>query len=163
MENGYLFEELFFSNNKQKKINEMIGNNKLALDYNSDDKNLNLLIPIPFFYDDIGIPLVNLENTNIYLIFDINDKNTLINKQEFFFNENNNINNNPNINNNKYSVDLKLSNCCLLADHFIDHNEKIKIFNNFNYDLLINNHRFEEKYIDFNSKYIKKNFFKTSY
>lgn len=155
----HIWKELFNSSEKNLLLDKLIGNTKEALEFNSNEKILDLYIPLPFFTDNIALPLINLIHSEIFLIIDFNNSDKLINKQAFYFNENAPVNVNPDISNQTYNISLEMKNTCILADYFLIDSKEKAYFLNQNYKLLIENHEYQENFINSNDISIQKEIF----
>ena len=114
---------------------------------------------MPFFTDNIALPLINLVHSDIFLIIDFNNSDKLFNKQAFYFDENASVDINPDISNQTYNISLEMKNTYILADYFlIDYKEKAYFLNQ-DYKILIENHEFQENYINSNEVSIQKEIF----
>ena len=116
------------------------------MSFDPKNKNLDLNIPIPFFYENNILSIHNLLHNEITLLFEFEDMNKLINKQDFYFDLSNSINSNPDISNQTYDIDLIISDCELITDNIlIDSDEFDKFDEN---ELLIETNFFQEDLID---------------
>lgn len=154
-----VWKELFNTKEKQLLLDKMIGNNEKALTFDSNNKNLDLYIPIPFFFtNNLALPIVNLIH-DVSLIFEFRDADTLINKQPFYFDIDNSISSNPDISDQTYNVSLTMSKSYILIDNILlDTNEKYKLIQS-DSDNLIEIHHFQENIIDFHDSTPKKEVF----
>ena len=134
----------------------MIGNTEKGLLFDSNNKNLDLYIPIPFFFSNkLALPIANLIH-DVSLIFEFRAANTLINKQPFYFDIDNLISSNPDISNQTYNIKLAMSNSYLLVNNILlDTNEKYNLTQS-DSENLIEIHNFQENLIDDNDSTPKK-------
>ena len=135
-----------FQNKQNKKLIDKLINNEVANEYNCEEKPLSLNIPLPFFYNTNFLPLHNLDNSDISLIFEFNDINKLINKQDKYFNYSNNVNSNPDITNNTYDITLNITESFVITDNiYIDCEHFNLISDN---ELLYENYFYQESILN---------------
>lgn len=141
--------ELFVTKQKKKIIKELITK--------KNTKEFELYIPLPFFEEyNLALPIYTLtNNTEIKLKFEFRNKNTILSKQKYYFNNSNDITDNTDTNTQDFNLNINLNNSYIISDYIlIDTLEKKKFTKDFN--LLYEVNTYQEEILSLNSSIHRK-------